>query len=80
MSMGGALEVGSVVLEVRRRRWRYVKGGLRMVILFCAGVDLVPDGAVWDVGVSAETAAIFLEDDWWAFNHFSRNLSVIVGG
>ena len=45
MSVGGALEVGSVVLEVRRLRWRYVKGGLRMVILLCAGADLVPDCA-----------------------------------
>ena len=56
--MGGALEVGSVVLEVRRVRWRYVKGGLRMVILLWAGADLVPDCAVWGITVSAETEAI----------------------
>lgn len=57
MSMGGALEVGSVVLEVRMR-WRYVKGGLRMVILLCAGADLVPDCAAWGSTVSAEREAI----------------------
>ena len=43
--MGGALEVVSVVLEVRRMRWRYVKGGLRMVILLCAGAGLIRDCA-----------------------------------
>ena len=56
--MGGALEVGSVVLEVRRMRWRYVKGGLRMVILVCAGADLVPDCGIWGVTDSGEREAI----------------------
>ena len=56
--MGGALEVGSVILEVRRMRWRYVKGGLRMVILLCAGADLVPDCAAWGFTVFAEGEAI----------------------
>ena len=61
--MGGALEVGSVVLGVRRLRWRYVKGGLRMVILLCAGDDLVPDCATWGVTVSAEKDDI-PEGEW----------------
>ena len=56
--MGGALEVESVALEVRRVRWRYVKGGLRMVIFLCAGADLVPGCAAWGVTVSAGTVAI----------------------
>ena len=56
--MGGALEVGSVMLEVRRMRWRYVKGGLRMVILLCAGADLVLDCAACGFTVSVEGAAI----------------------
>ena len=56
--MGGVLEVGSVVVEVRRVRWRYVKGGLRMVILPCAEDDLVPDCAAWGVTVSVSVPVV----------------------
>ena len=55
---GGAPEVRSVVLRVRRMRWRYVKGGLRIVILLCAGADLVTGCAAWGFTVSGETEAI----------------------
>lgn len=58
ISIGGELEVGSEVLEVRRVRWMYVKGGLRMVILLCAGGGWVSDCAACDVKASVETDAI----------------------
>ena len=38
MSIGGESVVGSRLLEVRRVRWRYVKGGLRMVMVFFVAV------------------------------------------
>ena len=53
MSRGGGLESGSAMLEVRRERCRYVKGGLRMVILLC-----VADGFDSNCTTSAETDAI----------------------
>ena len=58
MSTGGESEVASEVPEERRVRWRYVKGGLRMVMVLCAGRDLVSDCADCDVPVSAETGVI----------------------
>lgn len=57
-SIGGELEVGSEVLEVRRVRWMYVKGGSRMVILLCAGGGWVSNCAACDVNASGETDAI----------------------
>lgn len=58
ISIGGELELGSEVLEVRRVRWMYVKGGLRMVILLCAGGGCVSTCAACDVNASVETDAI----------------------
>ena len=46
------------VLEVRRVRWRYVKGGLRMVIHRCAGSGLVSDCAVCEDTASVDADAI----------------------
>ena len=58
MSIEGKIGVESEVLEVRRVRWRYVKGGLRMVRLLCGGSSLVSNCSVCDVIVSAEIDAI----------------------
>ena len=58
MSIGGELESGSEVLEVRRVRWRYVKGGLRMVTLLCAGKALVSNNAACDTIACVDTDAI----------------------
>ncbi len=58
MSIGGKLETGSEVLEVRRVRWRYVKGGLRIVMLLCAGGALVFRSAACGSSDSAEIDAI----------------------
>lgn len=53
--MGGELEIGTEIVEVRSVRWRYVKGGLRMVMVLCAGSDLFSKSAVCDDTASAET-------------------------
>lgn len=53
-SIGGESEVESEALEVRVR-WRYVKGGLRMVMLLRAGGALVFKCAVCEISVSAGT-------------------------
>lgn len=58
MSIGGDLDIGSEVLEVRRVRWRYVKGGLRMVTLLCAAKALVPNSAACDTIACADSDAI----------------------
>ena len=58
MSIEDGLETGNEVLELRRVRWRYVKGGLRMVIHRCAGTGLVSDCAVREDNSSVEPDAI----------------------
>ena len=58
MSIGGELETGTEIVEVRRVRWRYVKGGLRMVILLCAGRCLFLRCAACDDTASAVTDSI----------------------
>ena len=58
MSTGAMLEIGSEVLDVKRVRCRYVKGGLRMVIVFCVGCELVSSCAACDNTASAETDAM----------------------
>lgn len=58
MSIEDGLETGNEVLELRRVRWRYVKGGLRMVIHRCAGTGLVSDCAVCEDTSSVEPDAI----------------------
>ena len=58
MSTRDESEFGSVELEVRRVRWRYVKGGLRIVILVCAGGNLVSDCAACGITASVEIDAI----------------------
>ena len=50
MSRGGESAIKSVGLEVRRVRWRYVKGGLRIMVLLLAGGGLVADCATCDGG------------------------------
>ena len=57
MSTGGESEIGSEV-EVTRVRWRYVKGGLRMVILLCAGCDVVSNCFACDVTASTDIDTI----------------------
>lgn len=54
MSTGGESEVGSEEVEVKRVRWRYVKGGLRIVILLCAGCEVVSNCFAWDITASAD--------------------------
>ena len=58
MSIEDGLETGNEVLEVRRVRWRYVNGGLRMVIHLCAGTGSVSDCAVCEDTASVEADAI----------------------
>lgn len=58
MSIGGELEIGSWVLEVRRVRCRYVNGGFRMVIVLCASRWLVSTCAACGNAASAETDVI----------------------
>ncbi len=58
MSIGGELEAGNGVPEVRRVRWRYVKGGLRRVIFLCVGGGLVSCWAACDDDFSVEIDAI----------------------
>lgn len=56
--MEDGFETGNEVLEVRRVRWRYVKGGLRMVVRCCAGIWLVSDCAVCEDTASVDADAI----------------------
>ena len=58
MSTGGEVEVGIEASEVRRERWRYVKGGFLMVILLCVGGDLTFDPTSCDFDDSIEVASI----------------------
>ena len=67
LSIGDGLEE---VLEVRRVRWRYVKGGLRMVIHRCAGTGLVSDCAVCEDAASVDADAIAESRKIKVFSHF----------
>ena len=57
-SIEDGLETGNEVLEVRRVRWRYVKGGLRMVIHRWAGAGLVSSCAVCEDAASVDAVAM----------------------
>ena len=70
MSIGDELETGNEVLEVRRVRWRYVKGGLRMVIHRCAGTRLVSDCAVCEDAASVDADAIACSTKVKVFGYF----------
>ena len=69
MSIEDGLETGNEVLEVRRVRWRYVKGGLRMVIHRCAETELVSDCAVCEDTASADAEVIAESTNISVFSH-----------
>lgn len=58
MSIGGELEIGTEITDVRRVRWRYVKGGLRMVMVLCAGSGSLSKGTARDDTACSETDSI----------------------